>query len=60
MQLRSSRDVGLARYRFKVRGSDGVVFDHVVETYHATQAFSQARSLFGERLIALTSVERID
>ena len=59
MRIRDSRDVGLTRYRFKVRGSDGVTFDHVVETYHATEAFSQARTLFGARLIALNSVERI-
>jgi hypothetical protein len=59
MQMRNSRDIGLTRYRFKVRGSDGAVFDTTVECYHAVEAFSAVRSVHGERLIALTSVERI-
>ena len=60
MTARDSRSVGLARYRFAIRGIDGVVFDHVIETHHATHAFSQVRSLFGNRMIALMVVERID
>lgn len=60
LTARDSRSVGLARYRFAIRGTDGVVFDHVIETYHSAHAFSQVRSLFGNRVIALKLVERID
>jgi hypothetical protein len=59
MYTRDSREVGQFRYRFKIRGDNGVVFDYVVEARHGAEATAQVKAQFGDRVISLQDVRPI-
>ena len=59
MEIRNSRETGLSRYRFIIRGEKGISFDYVVVTHHGAFAQAEVRALFGNRVIGLMEVRPV-
>jgi hypothetical protein len=59
MNTKDSREVGRFRYRFKIRGDNGTIFDYVVEAVHGAEASAQVNAQFGDRVISLQDVRPI-
>ena len=59
MYTRDSREVGRFRFRFKIRGDNGTIFDYIVEAHHGAEATAQVKGQFGDRVISLQDVRPI-